>query len=70
MLKCNPQGDYPKVNKSVYINSTAVIIGKVNLGKNIFIGPAAILRADEPGSSIIIKDNCNIAVDDIWVHMI
>jgi carbonic anhydrase/acetyltransferase-like protein (isoleucine patch superfamily) len=31
-----------------------VVIGKVKIGKNVFIGPVAVIRADEPRSSIII----------------
>lgn len=50
-----------------YVHSTAVIIGKVELGKNIFIAPGAVIRADEPGSSIKIKDNCNIQ-DRVIIH--
>ena len=60
MLKCNPEGDYPQVDKSAYIDSTAVIVGKVNIGKNVFVGPTAVIRADEPGSTIVIGDNCNV----------
>ncbi|MFH1519589.1 MAG: carbonate dehydratase [Candidatus Omnitrophota bacterium] len=61
MLKMrNPQGDYPQIDKSAYIDPTAVIVGKVNIGKNVFVGPTAVIRADEPGSTIVIGDNCNV----------
>lgn len=52
MFRWNPQGDYPQVDKSAYIDPTAVIVGKVNIGKNVFVGPTAVIRADEPGSTI------------------
>lgn len=63
----NPQGDYPQIDKSVYIDPAALIIGKVSIGKHVFIGPEAVIRADEPGSSIIIKDNSNIQ-DRVIIH--
>ena len=37
------------------------------MGKNVFVGPLAVLRADEPDSSIIIGDNCNIQ-DRVVLH--
>ncbi|MBU0478720.1 carbonate dehydratase [bacterium] len=68
MLKMrNPQGDYPQIDKSAYIDPTAVIIGKVNIGRNVFVGPTAVIRADEPDSSIIVKDNCNVQ-DRVIIH--
>ena len=60
MIRKNPNGDYPKIDNTAYIDPTTVIIGKVKIGKNVFVGPQAVIRADEPNSSITIKDNCNI----------
>lgn len=65
----NPRGDYPRIDDSAYIDSTAVIVGKVDIGKNVFVGPAAVIRADEPGSSITIKDSCNIQ-DRVIIHVL
>jgi len=67
MLKKNPQGDYPQIDTSTHIDHTAVIIGKVKIGKNVFVGPGAVIRADESGSSITIKDNCNVQ-DRVIIH--
>ncbi|MDP2830732.1 MAG: carbonate dehydratase, partial [Candidatus Omnitrophota bacterium] len=50
-----------------YIDPTAVIIGKVKIGKNVFIAPGAVIRADEPGSSVIISDSSNIQ-DRVIIH--
>ena len=33
-----------------WISETAVIIGNVSIADNVFVGPNAVLRADEPGS--------------------
>ena len=66
-VKVQPQGDYPQVNNTAYIDPGAIIIGKVKIGKNVFVGPGAVTRADEPGSWITIKDNCNIQ-DRVIIH--
>ncbi|MGB2631130.1 MAG: carbonate dehydratase [Candidatus Omnitrophota bacterium] len=67
MLRWNPKGDYPQIDKSAYIDPAAVIAGKVNIGKNVFVGPTAVIRADEPGSTIVIGDNCNVQ-DRVIIH--
>ncbi len=67
MIRWNPEGDYPQIDNSAYIDPTAVIIGRVSIGRNVFIGPTAVIRADEPGSSIAIGDNCNIQ-DRVIIH--
>ncbi|MGA1823793.1 MAG: DapH/DapD/GlmU-related protein [bacterium] len=67
MQRENPQGDYPHIDTTAYIDPTAVIIGRVVLGKNVFIGPGAVIRADEPESSITVRDNCNIQ-DRVIMH--
>ena len=69
MLNWNPEGDYPEIDNTAYIDRTAVIIGKVKIGKNVFIGPDAVLRADEPRSSITINDNCNVQ-DRVIIHVL
>lgn len=60
MIRCNPQGDYPRIHKTSYIDPSAVIIGKVMIGKNVFVAPGAVIRSDEPESFIRIGNNCNI----------
>lgn len=67
MVRKNPNGDLPRIHKTAYVDSTAVIIGKVKIGKNVFVSPGAVIRADEPGSSIVINDNCNIQ-DRVIIH--
>ena len=67
MIRLNPEGEYPQIDNTAYIDPTAVIIGKVKIGKNVFVGPGVVLRADEKGSSITIKDNCNIQ-DRVIIH--
>lgn len=67
MLRWNPKGDYPQIDDTTYIDPTAVIIGRVTIGKNVFVGPTAVIRADEPGSTIVIGDNCNVQ-DRVIIH--
>ena len=68
MLKMkNPQGDHPQIDNTAYIDSTAVIIGRVKIGKNVFVGPGAVIRADESESSITVEDNCNVQ-DRVIIH--
>jgi carbonic anhydrase/acetyltransferase-like protein (isoleucine patch superfamily) len=67
MFRRNPEKDYPQIDNTAYIDPTAVIIGKVKIGKDVFVAPGAVIRADEPKSSITIKDNCNIQ-DRVIIH--
>ena len=67
MCRWNPQRDYPQIDNTAYIDSTAVIIGRVRIGKNVFVGPGAVIRADEPESSITVEDSCNVQ-DRVIIH--
>lgn len=68
MIRQNPDGDNPNINNTSYVDPTAIIIGKVIIGKNVYVGPGAIIiRADENMSSITINDNCNIQ-DRVTIH--
>lgn len=67
MIRHNPDNKFPSINKTTYIDPTATIIGNVKIGKNVFVGPGAVVKADEPGSSITVKDNCNIQ-DRVIIH--
>ena len=67
MILPNPRKQYPNISENVWISETATIIGDVTIGENVFIAPNAVIRADEPGSSIVIKDNCNIQ-DNVIIH--
>jgi carbonic anhydrase/acetyltransferase-like protein (isoleucine patch superfamily) len=63
----NPDGQFPKISSKAWIFDTALIIGNVTIEENVFIGPNAVIRADEPGSSIIIQSNCNVQ-DNVVIH--
>lgn len=57
----------PKISKSAWISETAVIIGNVTIGDDVFVAPNAVIRADESGSSIVIKNMCNVQ-DNVVIH--
>lgn len=63
----NPGGQFPKVSSKAWIFDTALIIGDVTIEENVFVGPNAVIRADEPGSSIVIQSGCNIQ-DNVIIH--
>jgi carbonic anhydrase/acetyltransferase-like protein (isoleucine patch superfamily) len=63
----NPHKQRPKISEKAWISETAVIIGNVSIKDNVYVAHNAILRADEPGSSIIINDGCNVQ-DNVIVH--
>jgi carbonic anhydrase/acetyltransferase-like protein (isoleucine patch superfamily) len=67
MLMQNPQKKYPGISKNAWISETAVIVGEVTIGDNVFVAPNAVIRADEPGSSIVIGNGCNVQ-DNVVIH--
>lgn len=72
MLRKNPSGHFPIVAESAFIDPTAIICGKVIVQDNVFIGPYAVIRADEVDESgemepIIIKRDTNIQ-DGVVIH--
>lgn len=72
MIRKNPSGDLPKIAESAYVDRTAIICGKVVIGENVFIGPYAVIRADEVDSEggmlpITIGANSNIQ-DGVVIH--
>jgi carbonic anhydrase/acetyltransferase-like protein (isoleucine patch superfamily) len=72
MLRKNPSGHMPIVSQSAFIDPTAIICGKVIIEDNVFIGPYAVIRADEVDETgdmepIIIKRDSNIQ-DGVVIH--
>ena len=58
------EGRVPAIDKSAYISESATIIGKVTVGKNVWVGPGAVLRGDygeiDIGDFTAVEDNCVI----------
>lgn len=51
MIRRNPRGDRPVVDDSAFVDPTAIICGLVIVRANVFIGPYAVIRADEVDAS-------------------
>jgi len=56
----------PVVDPSSFVAESATIIGNVIIGKQVYIGPGAVLRGD--WGQIIIEDGCNVQENCI-IHM-
>jgi carbonic anhydrase/acetyltransferase-like protein (isoleucine patch superfamily) len=59
-------GFKPVIDESSFIHPNANIIGNVIIGKNVYIGPGAVIRGD--WGEIIISNGCNVQENCI-IHM-
>ncbi len=64
-LESNSAGDSPKIALTAYVHPTATLIGNVSIEDRAFVGPHAVLRADEPGPDgnvqpIILGEETNV----------
>ncbi len=71
-FRSNPNGDWPQVDSTAYIDPTALIIGNVHIGPEVFVGPNAVIRADETDAKgcvqpIEIEAQCNVQ-DGVIIH--
>ena len=48
-IRPNLAGDYPQVDPTALIDPSAQIIGNVKIGRDVFVGPLAVIRADQRG---------------------
>ncbi|TGC09364.1 carbonate dehydratase [Methanolobus halotolerans] len=67
MIFQNPQKQQPQISNTACISETAIIVGDVKIGDNVYVAHNAVIRADEPGSSIVIEENCNVQ-DNVIIH--
>jgi carbonic anhydrase/acetyltransferase-like protein (isoleucine patch superfamily) len=72
MISANHAGQHPEIDESACIHTTAVVIGNVRIGSGVFVGPNAVIRADEPGPEshvepIVIEAGANIQ-DGVIIH--
>jgi carbonic anhydrase/acetyltransferase-like protein (isoleucine patch superfamily) len=72
MLKASPKTSWnskecmPTIAETAYVDDSAVIIGDVRIGEEVYVGPVVSLRADE-ANPIIIGEMCNIQ-DGVIFH--
>lgn len=74
MLRKCPSGYYPDVSEKAFIDPTAIICGRVIIEDNVFVGPYAVIRADEVDDTgemqpILIKQDSNIQ-DGVVIHSV
>lgn len=72
MIRKNPSGDLPVIAVSAFVDPTAILCGKVIVEDNVFIGPYAVIRADETDAdgnleAIVIGADSNIQ-DGVVIH--
>ncbi len=72
MLQKNHAGQMPRIATSAYVHPSAVLIGNLDIGERVFIGPNAVIRSDEPGPdgkvrAIVIEMEANIQ-DGVIIH--
>ena len=48
-IRPNLAGDYPQVDPTALIDPSAQIIGNVKIDRDVFVGPLAVIRADQRG---------------------
>lgn len=71
-IRPNLLGDYPEIHPTALIDPSAQIIGKVIIGKDVFVAPMAVIRSDERGpdgkvETIEIGEEVNIQ-DGVIIH--
>lgn len=60
------EGRRPRVDPSAFVHPNATLTGDVKIGREVYIGPGAALRAD--WGSIVIEDGCNVQ-ENCVIHM-
>lgn len=68
----NPNGDFPDISGRAFIDPTARVIGNVRISAGCFVGPYAVIRADEADPSgqvwpITIGADSNVQ-DGVIIH--
>ncbi len=56
----------PKIAETAYVSPTAAVIGEVEIGEKVYIGPSASIRGDE-GTPIYVGDETNVQ-DGVIMH--
>ncbi|MGV6861622.1 MAG: acyltransferase [Putridiphycobacter sp.] len=59
-------GFKPVVDESAFIHPQATVVGNVIIGKDVYVGPSAVLRGD--WGQIVVEDGCNVQ-ENCTIHM-
>ena len=65
MLRKNPTGHSPQVSTKAFIDPTAVICGRVIIEDYVYVGPYAVIRADEVNADGM---SCALALFTVIIH--
>ena len=60
------KGWIPVIDASAFVHPSAVVIGNVTIGKDVYVGPGAAIRGD--WGEIVIEDGCNVQ-ENVVIHM-
>jgi len=60
------KGFIPVIHPTAFVHPQATVTGNVIIGKDVYIGPGAAIRADWGG--IVIEDGCNVQ-ENCTIHM-
>lgn len=60
------EGFVPVVHPSSFVHPHAAVTGNVIIGKNVYVGPGAAIRAD--WGEIVIEDGCNVQ-ENCTIHV-
>jgi len=60
------EGFVPVVHESAFIHPNATVVGNVIIGRDVYVGPSAVIRGDWGG--IEIADGCNVQ-ESCVIHM-
>jgi carbonic anhydrase/acetyltransferase-like protein (isoleucine patch superfamily) len=60
------EGFKPVIDESSFIHPQANVTGNVIIGKNVYVGPGAVIRGD--WGKVIIEDGCNVQ-ENCVIHM-
>jgi carbonic anhydrase/acetyltransferase-like protein (isoleucine patch superfamily) len=71
-IRPNLVGDYPQIDPTALIDPSAQIIGRIQISKDVFVGPLTVIRADQRGpdgkvAPIQIDSEVNIQ-DGVIIH--
>ena len=72
MIRPNPRGDRPEIAATAFIDPTAIVCGRIVIGDDVFVGPYAVIRADETDAGghlepVVIGRGSNIQ-DGVVIH--
>lgn len=60
------EGFRPIVSESSFVHPNATVVGNVVIGREVYIGPGAVIRGDF--GKVVIEDGCNVQ-ENCTIHM-